>query len=82
MPCSSMMVRFVSMQPTQPYLHYAHITPSSAAAPQVKTEPLNDIEKTLNAIGVKYTHRNDDLIAESNIEGQRMQKLIEVRIIR
>ncbi|KAI0744759.1 P-loop containing nucleoside triphosphate hydrolase protein [Earliella scabrosa] len=46
------------------------------AAPEVKQEP-NDIEKTLSAIGVKYTHRNDDLIAESTIEGQRMQKLLE-----
>ncbi len=37
----------------------------------------NDIEKTLNAIGIQYTHRNDDLIAESAIEGQRMRKLIQ-----
>ena len=35
-------------------------------------------EKTLSSLGVQYTHRNDDLIAESAIEGQRMQKLVEV----
>ncbi|KAI0370889.1 P-loop containing nucleoside triphosphate hydrolase protein [Pilatotrama ljubarskyi] len=46
------------------------------APPEVKHKP-NDIEKTLNAIGVHYTHRNDDLIAESAIEGQRMQKMLE-----
>ncbi|RPD77013.1 hypothetical protein L226DRAFT_459287 [Lentinus tigrinus ALCF2SS1-7] len=44
--------------------------------PEVKHQP-NDIEKTLSALGVKYTHRNDDLIAESTIEAQRMQKLLE-----
>ena len=48
-----------------------------ADAPEVKNEP-NDIEKTLSSLGVQYTHRNDDLIAESAIEGQRMQKLVEV----
>ena len=42
------------------------------------THPPNDVEKTLSTLGVKYTHRNDDLIAESTIEGQRMRKLIEV----
>ncbi|KAI8972582.1 P-loop containing nucleoside triphosphate hydrolase protein [Trametes punicea] len=40
--------------------------------PEVKHKP-NDIEKTLSAIGVRYSHRNDDLIAESAIEGQRMR---------
>ncbi|KAI0742679.1 P-loop containing nucleoside triphosphate hydrolase protein [Daedaleopsis nitida] len=46
------------------------------ANPEVKEEP-NDVEKTLSALGVQYTHRNDDLIAESTIEGQRVQKLLE-----
>ena len=31
----------------------------------------------MSAIGIEYTHRNDDLIAESAIEGQRIQKLIQ-----
>ena len=47
------------------------------AAPEVKHEP-NDVEKTLSALGVQYTHRNDDLIAENAIEGQRMRRLLEV----
>ncbi|KAM5538879.1 hypothetical protein V8D89_007601 [Ganoderma adspersum] len=46
------------------------------AAPEANQEP-NDIEKTLCALGIEYTHRNDDLIAESAIEGQRIQKLIQ-----
>ncbi|TBU31240.1 P-loop containing nucleoside triphosphate hydrolase protein [Dichomitus squalens] len=46
------------------------------AAPEMTNEP-NDVEKTLNSLGVQYTHRNDALIAESTIEGQRVQKLIE-----
>ncbi|KAH9922295.1 P-loop containing nucleoside triphosphate hydrolase protein [Epithele typhae] len=37
----------------------------------------DDIERTLGALGVQYTHRNDDLIAENAIEGERMRKLIE-----
>lgn len=40
-------------------------------------EESSDIEKTLSALGIQYTHRNDDLIAESAIEGQRMLKLIQ-----
>ena len=51
-----------------------------ADAPEVKNEP-NDIEKTLSALGVQYTHRNDDLIAESTIEAQRVQRLLEVRML-
>ncbi|KAL6308864.1 P-loop containing nucleoside triphosphate hydrolase protein [Sparassis latifolia] len=37
----------------------------------------SDIQKTLNDIGINYTHRNEDLIAESAIEGQRLQAMIE-----
>ncbi|KAI0668887.1 P-loop containing nucleoside triphosphate hydrolase protein [Trametes maxima] len=48
------------------------------APPDLKPKP-NDIEKTLSAIGVHYTHRNDDLIAESAIEGQRMQAMMQER---
>ncbi|KAH9893907.1 P-loop containing nucleoside triphosphate hydrolase protein [Cubamyces lactineus] len=48
------------------------------APPEVENKP-NDIEKTLTAIGVHYTHRNDDLIAENAIEGQRMQLMLQER---
>ncbi|OSD03707.1 hypothetical protein PYCCODRAFT_1490777 [Trametes coccinea BRFM310] len=44
--------------------------------PETKHNP-SDIEKTLSAIGVHYTHRNDDLIAENAIEGQRIRTMIE-----
>ncbi|KAI0830128.1 P-loop containing nucleoside triphosphate hydrolase protein [Trametes gibbosa] len=46
------------------------------APPQVNHKP-DDIEKTLTAIGVHYTHRNDDLIAENAIEGQRMHMMLQ-----
>ncbi|KAL1938981.1 hypothetical protein VTO73DRAFT_11134 [Trametes versicolor] len=48
------------------------------APPELDHKP-DDIEKTLNAIGVHYTHRNDDLIAPSAIEGQRMQVMLQER---
>ncbi|RDX43671.1 hypothetical protein OH76DRAFT_1544375 [Lentinus brumalis] len=44
--------------------------------PKVKEEQ-NEVEKTLSALGVQYSHRNDDLIAENTIEVQRMKKLLE-----
>lgn len=39
----------------------------------------NRIQNILNAVGVIYTHRNEDLIAESAIEGQRHKNAVEVR---
>ncbi|KAH9948482.1 P-loop containing nucleoside triphosphate hydrolase protein [Amylocystis lapponica] len=36
-----------------------------------------DIQKTLNDVGINYTHRNEDLIAESAVEVQRMRILME-----
>ncbi|EMD35017.1 hypothetical protein CERSUDRAFT_139806 [Gelatoporia subvermispora B] len=35
------------------------------------------IQKTLNDIGVKYSHRNEDVTAESTIEGQRVRQKME-----
>ncbi|KAI0946172.1 hypothetical protein AcV7_010213 [Taiwanofungus camphoratus] len=35
------------------------------------------LQKTLNDIGVNYTHRNEFLIAESTIEGRRVQTMLE-----
>ncbi|OBZ74648.1 DNA excision repair protein ERCC-6-like 2 [Grifola frondosa] len=45
-------------------------------APKIEKEN-DDIQKTLNDVGIQYTHRNQDLIAENVIEGQRMQILLE-----
>lgn len=43
------------------------------------TEKKGDrIKGILNAVGVVYTHRNEDLIAESAIEGQRHKNAVEV----
>ena len=39
----------------------------------------DEIKNMLNAVGVVYTHRNDDLIAESAIEVQRHKNAVEVR---
>ncbi|KAH9856351.1 P-loop containing nucleoside triphosphate hydrolase protein [Lenzites betulinus] len=46
-------------------------------APPEVDHKSDDIEKTLKTIGVHYTHRNDDLIAENAIEGQRMQIMLQ-----
>ena len=46
--------------------------------PEVDKDEL--IQKTLTVAGVNYTHRNEDLIAESTVEVQRMQMLIEVSL--
>ncbi|KAH7882176.1 P-loop containing nucleoside triphosphate hydrolase protein, partial [Phlebopus sp. FC_14] len=43
-------------------------------APDVPEE--NDIQKTLSAIGVKYSHRNDDVLLPSRIEEERARKAL------
>lgn len=50
---------------------------SRVGIPKVEHK-VNDIQKVLNDIGVRYTHRNEDLIAESAIEGQKFQTTMEV----
>ena len=42
----------------------------------------DEISKTLKDIGVTYTHRNESLVAENPIEGERMKVLVEVRKLR
>ena len=39
----------------------------------------DEIAKTLRHIGVDYTHRNDSLIAENAVEGERIKAMLEVR---
>ena len=41
----------------------------------------DDIAKTLKDVGVNYTHRNESLIAENAVEGERIKVLIEVRCL-
>ena len=53
------------------YTSYPHLD-----APDLKTD--NDIQRALANIGVKYTHRNEDLIAENVFEVQRVKALKEV----
>ena len=40
----------------------------------------NDIHKTLSAIGVKYSHRNDDVLLPSRIEEERSRTALKVSI--
>ena len=47
-------------------------------APELEKE--TGIQKALSNIGVQYTHRNEDLIAENVFEGQRLEALKEVRL--
>ena len=46
--------------------------------PEVDGE--TDIQKALADIGVNYTHRNEDLIAENAIEKKRVEVIKEVRL--
>jgi len=38
----------------------------------------NDIQKTFSAIGVKYSHRNDDILQPSRIEEERSRDALRV----
>jgi hypothetical protein len=40
----------------------------------------NDIQKALGAIGVKYSHRNDDVLLPSRIEEERSRNALKVQI--
>lgn len=37
------------------------------------------IQKTLNAIGVRYSHMNDEILVPSRIEEERMKQTLLVR---
>ena len=40
----------------------------------------DEVSKTLKDVGVDYyTHRNENLITENAVEGERMKVLLEVR---
>ncbi|KAH7909981.1 RAD26-like SNF2 family DNA-dependent ATPase [Hygrophoropsis aurantiaca] len=39
----------------------------------------DDIHKTLNAIGVKYSHRNDDVLLPSRVEEERARNAIKAK---
>ena len=53
--------------PPLPYL--------TKVVPQSQGE--DDIQKTLKDIGVQYTHRNENLIAENDIQRQRIKHIME-----
>ena len=42
--------------------------------------PEDDIQKALGAIGVKYSHRNDDVLLPSRIEEERSRNALKVHI--
>lgn len=47
--------------------------------PEVLEE--SDIQKTLGALGVKYSHRNDDVLLPSRIEEERSRNALKVQIV-
>lgn len=50
------------------------------APPSVQPRSEQDvIQKTLNAIGVTYSHMNDDILAPSRIEAERTKQSLVVR---
>jgi hypothetical protein len=50
------------------------------AAPPGESREQDVIQKTLNAIGVVYSHHNDEILVPSRIEEERTKKML-VRII-
>lgn len=40
----------------------------------------NDIQRALGAIGVKYSHRNDDVLLPSRIEEERSRNALKVQL--
>ena len=56
---------------------FFHIYP---APPSIRPKTEQDvIQKTLNAIGVTYSHMNDDILVPSRIEAERTKQTLMVR---
>ncbi|PPQ75889.1 hypothetical protein CVT26_000154 [Gymnopilus dilepis] len=49
------------------------------APPSTTPREQDVIKKTLSAIGVRYSHQNDDVLMPSKIEAERVQTLLKVR---
>ena len=50
------------------------------APPSIRPKTEQDmIQKTLNAIGVTYSHMNDDILVPSRIEAERTKQTLIVR---
>ncbi|KAG5638943.1 hypothetical protein H0H81_008443 [Sphagnurus paluster] len=47
------------------------------APPPSEVREKDEIQKTLNAIGVKYSHHNDQVLVPSRIEEERAKKTLE-----
>lgn len=52
---------------------------NSLAVPDVQDIGKDVIQKTLNAIGVRYSHINDELLKPSRIEEERTKDTLRVR---
>jgi hypothetical protein len=51
-----------------------------SAPPSIRPKTEQDmIQKTLNAIGVTYSHMNDDILVPSRIEAERTKQTLIVR---
>lgn len=46
------------------------------APPTMETREQDIIQKTLNAIGVTYSHHNDEILVPSRIEEERTKKVL------
>lgn len=42
----------------------------------------NGVTRILESRGIKYSHRNDDILVSNNIEEQQMRKARKVRVVR
>jgi hypothetical protein len=66
------------MHPTSHGLS-CNLTPTSLEPPPSQVQEENVIQKTLNAIGVTYSHRNDEVLVPSRIEEERTRNTLRVR---
>jgi len=46
------------------------------APPPAESREQDMIQTTLNAIGVKYSHQNDEILVPSRIEEERTKKML------
>ena len=65
---------------TRAHLQIQNLTEPHIAPPSVRPKTEQDmIQKTLNAIGVTYSHMNDDILVPSRIEAERTKQTLIVR---
>ena len=58
-----------------------HRTILEEAPPASESREQDVIQKTLNAIGIKYSHHNDEILVPSRIEEERTKTLLVCWIV-